>query len=66
MDTSNPDLLALAVTVGLASELITEHATPDRWAALTDALVAEHAPTQLANMLTGAAALIARPRPSIL
>lgn len=54
------DLIALAVTVGLASDLIRGGASGAGWDALTAALVEEHTPEQLANMLTGAAALLAR------
>ena len=60
LDTSNPDLHALALTVGHATELLERDAPADHWEALTSALVAEHTPEQLANMLTGACALIAR------
>lgn len=56
----DPDLIALAVTVGLASDLIQSRASAAGWDALTAALVEEHTPGQLANMLTGAAALLAR------
>lgn len=61
MDTSDPNLLALAVTIGHARDLIITSAPSDHWRALTAALVAEHTPDQLAEMLTGACALIARP-----
>lgn len=54
------DMLALAVTLGHAKQLTLDHGTPDDWDALTRALLAEHTPEQLANMLTGAAALIVR------
>lgn len=54
------DMLALAVTLGHAKQLTQAHGTPDEWDELTAALVAEHTPEQLANMLTGAAALIVR------
>lgn len=60
MDTRDPDLLALVVTVGHASSLLTNDGTPEEWAALTSALLSEHTPAQLANMLTGACALLAR------
>ena len=60
MDNTDPDLIALMVTVGHASHLLTHDGTPTEWAALTAALESEHTPAQLANMLTGAAALIAR------
>lgn len=60
LDTTDPDLTALLVTVGYAGQLTTAHATTEEWDALTSALVAEHTPEQLAHMLTGAAALIAR------
>ena len=56
----DPDLIALAVTVGLAADLIQTRASAAGWDALTAALVEEHTPQQLANMLTGAAALLAR------
>ena len=60
MDTTDPALHALTLTVGIASSLVTSGATSEEWAALTAALLAEHTPAELANMLTGAAALIAR------
>ncbi len=66
LDTGNPDLHALMLTVAHASALVTTRATTDQWAALTGALVAEHTPQQLANMLTGACALIARTTAPIL
>ncbi|MDR7113893.1 hypothetical protein J2X03_003795 [Microbacterium trichothecenolyticum] len=56
----DPDLHALVLTIGLVSQLTTGHAPTADWDALTAALVAEHTPVQLARMLTGAAALIAR------
>lgn len=56
----NPDLEALAITVGHAHDLLTTNAPTEHWAALTDALVETHTPHQLANMLTGAATLLAR------
>lgn len=60
MDTTDPDLLALVVTIGHAVKLTTDQAPTEHWQALTDALIAEHTPEQLASMLTGAAALLAR------
>lgn len=60
LDTTNPDLHALIVTIGHARELTQTNATPDQWQALTDTLTTEHTAAELANMLTGAAALIAR------
>jgi hypothetical protein len=56
----DPDAHAFVLTIGLASQLTAGHASAAEWDALTAALVAEHTPTQLANMLTGAAAIIAR------
>lgn len=60
LDTTNPDLLALTVTVGFAGDLIQRDATSDEWVALTTALLEEHTPAELANMLTGACAVIAK------
>lgn len=56
----DPDMQALVLTLGHTAQLTDSGATPTEWEALTAALVAEHTPEQLANMLTGAAALIAR------
>lgn len=60
MDTRDPDLQALLVTVGLASALTDSGAGTAEWQALTDALLAEHTAPRLASMLTGACALLAR------
>jgi hypothetical protein len=60
LDTRNPDLLALTVTIGHASELIRNDATPDEWAAFTEAIATEQTPAELANMLTGACTILAR------
>lgn len=60
LDTDNPDLHALVLTVGFAQELIDQNATSEQWIELTTALHEEHTPEQLANMLTGAAAIIAK------
>lgn len=60
LDVENPDLHSLTVTIGLASQLLTETAGPAEWAALTAVLVDDYTPTQLANMLTGACTLIAK------
>jgi hypothetical protein len=53
-------MLALTVTIGHATQLIQAGASTEDWDALTAALVAKHTPDQLANMLTGAATLLAR------
>lgn len=60
MDPTDPDLLALVVTIGHVSKLSKDKAPPAHWDALTSALVAEHTPEQLASMLVGACALVAR------
>jgi hypothetical protein len=60
LDFANPDLQALMLTYTHVGELMRMNATPDQWAALTDALVAEHTPDQLANMLVGACTIHAR------
>lgn len=60
LDTTNPDLHHLVLTIGFARDLTNRAAPTQEWEALTRALVDEHTPEQLANMLTGAAALIAR------
>lgn len=60
---TDPDMLALTVTIGHARQLIDSSADTADWQALTDALLETHTPEQLANMLTGAATLIARRGP---
>ena len=60
MDTTDPDLHRLALTIGFTRDLIERHAPTQEWEALTHALLEEHTPEQLANMLTGAATIIAR------
>ena len=60
LDTTNPDLRALTLTVGLCRELVDADAKPAAWTDLTRALVAEHTPEELANMLTGACTILAR------
>jgi hypothetical protein len=60
VDATDPDLHALLTTIGHATELTVAKAPAHHWDALTSALLAEHTPEQLASMLTGAAALIAR------
>ena len=58
--TTSYDMLTLTVTIGHAAQLTANEATTEEWNALTDALLAEHTPEELANMLTGACAIIAR------
>lgn len=60
LNVHDPDLQALTLTVGHAAELLRDRADTPAWDALTQVLVDQHTPEQLASMLTGAAALIAR------
>lgn len=60
---TDSDMLALTVTIGHARQLLDSGADAADWQALTNALVETHTPKQLANMLTGAATLIARRGP---
>lgn len=57
---TDPDMVALTLTVGFARQLIEGQAERADWQALTEALVENHTPQQLANMLTGAATLLAK------
>ena len=60
MDTTDPDLHRLALTIGFTRDLIDREAPTQEWEALTHALLEAHTPEQLANMLTGACTIIAR------
>jgi len=55
LDATDPDLIALTVTIGHVAEVAQ---TGTGWDALAAALTAEHTPEQLTNMLLGACALI--------
>lgn len=56
----------LAVTLGHVTDLSQRQAPTQEWDALTAALVAEHTQTELADLLIGACALIARAERPIL
>lgn len=60
LDFSSPDLQALLLTYRHVGELRRTDAPSEHWDALARALVAEHTPEQLANMLLGSCAIHAR------
>lgn len=62
MDPNDPDLHALVVTIGFAADLTSRQAPTSEWNTLETELLAAHTPEQLARMLVGAAAIIARAR----
>lgn len=62
MDPNDPDLHALIITIGFASDLTNRQAPTSEWNTLETELLAAHTPEQLARMLVGAAAIIARTR----
>lgn len=55
-----PALIDLAITVGHTMQLADRHAPTTEWDALTLTLAEERTPTELAELLVAACALIAR------